>query len=162
VTEWNGGSVNYINGSVLTIAALSDYEGEIEAHDIEQLGKYLSKYGETDTRVVFVDDMFVKHKDDGAHVPLELTYAALSFLLKEQRISDNSLVVIYKGGLRHRATKYPWKPDTVPRFKELGDGLLIARVRDLSIARMKDDKEPATKVRAKSRSRSPSPKRRLH
>jgi hypothetical protein len=162
VTEWNGGGVRNINGSVLTIAALRDYAGEIGERDIEQLDEYLSKYGEIDTRVVFVDEMFVPHKDDGAHVPLELTYAALSFLLKKELISENSLVVIYKGGLRHRNTKYPWKPDKVPRFKDLGDGLLIARVGDLSIVRMNDDKEPATKARAKSRSRSPSPQRRSH
>ena len=159
VSDWSGNedATRFTNDVMLTIAEPSEYyDVDIETQDIEQLQKHLNRTGYTEWRVVFVDDMSVSHKDNSADVPLELTYAALSFLLNKGHISRDSVVVIYKNGFRRRATTYPYKLAEVRHFKPLGKSLLIARARDLPLMKMNVGKQKQT---TKPRSKSPSKRR---
>lgn len=139
------------------------YATEIDLDETDQLQKDMQELGEhiakaKNKRVAFVVAMSVPHIDDSAQGPLELTYAAVYYLLQRDMLADDSFVVINKNGFRAGGGGVPveGKLDRVPpKFEMLGEGLLIARASDLPkpTITVDDDGRRAPRTRS-SRSRS--------
>ena len=141
---------------------LEDHASEIDfdvtdqlQRDMKELGEHIAKA--KNKRVAFVVAMSVPHIDDSAQGPLELTYAAVYYLLQRDMLADDSFVVINKNGFRAGGGGVPveGKLDRVPKFEMLGEGLLIARASDLPkpTITVDDDGRRAPRTRS-SRSRS--------